>query len=252
MFVKDEFHGIVMSIREYKDVDAIIKVFTLEFGKQMFFVKNLNSGTHHLKSVLQPCTKATFIGQINQNGLSFLTDYKDKQSLWKQFDDIYVQAYLAYFIAMCDAVVDDRIVSSGVFTLFSDIIDLVHKELDIEIISFLFELKMLSFWGVDFPLDKCQVSNQNNGPFDISLKYSGVIAQDYWDKDNYRLHIDPNAVYIMNQMKKIPLSKVGQLSLSQHIKDDIQKALDTIYDELVGIKLKSKQYIQQLKEWYNE
>lgn len=248
--VQDEFHGIVMSVREYKDTDAMIKVFTREHGKQMFFVKKLNSGHHHLKAVLVPGTRAMFIGQINYNGLSFLKDYKNKQSLWKQFDDVFIQAYVAYFIAMCDAVVDDRVINDMLFTLLQDTLQLVEKGFDVSLVSLLFDIKCLSFWGVNMNFDTCQISKIQSEPFDISLKYNGVIAKSQWDKDPYRLHVHPNAVYMMNRMQKVSLQQLKQINISSVLADDIRKALDVIYDELVGITLKSKQYIQQLKEWY--
>lgn len=248
----NEFLGIVMFSKEYKDIDAMVKVFTNTYGKQMFFVKNLNSGQHHLKSTLLTGTRAKFVGKINVNGLSFLKDYKDKQSLWRHIDDIETQAYVSYFIALSDAVIDDRIVNESIFTLLWECLSLVEHALDIEVIAMMFELKMLPFWYVDFQFDRCVVTKQKNIPLDISFKYGGCIAQSMWDKDMYRLNISPNAIYIMNQLQSVPFTKVRQIKLSSEMKKDIRRAIDLIYDEYVGIKLKSKQYLKDLQSWNTE
>lgn len=250
--MENEFLGIVMFSKEYKDVDAMVKIFTNTYGKQMFFVKNLNSGQHHLKSTLLTGTRAKFVGKINVNGLSFLKDYKEKQTLWRHMDDIEIQAYVSYFIALSDAVIDDRIVNEFIFTLLWDCLTLVEQGVDIEVIAMMFELKLLPFWHVDFQFDRCVVTKQQNIPLDISFKYGGCIAQSMWDKDVYRLKVNPNAIYIMHQLQSVPFSKVGQIKLSREIKEDIRRAIDLIYDEYVGIKLKSKQYLKDLQSWNTE
>lgn len=247
----NEFSGIVMFTKPHKDVDAMVKVFTLEYGKQMFFVRRFSDGQHHLKSVLFSGTQAIFLGKINHNGLSFLRDYKAKKTLWRQMDDVVIQAYVSYFITMCDAVVDDRIVNEPIFYLLSSCLDLVAQDKDIDIISMMFELKMLAFWGWHFRFDECVITHQQNVKFDFSFKYGGCIAQNVWEKDNYRLQIDPNAIYMMNRLQKIPFEKVGDINVSTLLKSEMQRAIDLIYDEYVGIKLKSKQYIRDLTDWYN-
>ncbi|MBS4770716.1 DNA repair protein RecO [Carnobacteriaceae bacterium zg-ZUI240] len=246
----NEFSGIVMFIKEHKDVDAMVKVFTREFGKQMFFVKQLNSGTHYLKPVLVTGTRAHFVGKINLNGLSFLRDYKHNISLWKQMDDIVIQAYLAYFIALSDAVIEDRIVNVKLFDLLWNCLEMVHQNFDIEVIAMMFELKMLDFWNVHLSFDECVITKQKGVPLDFSFKFGGCVAASQWDKDVYRLKLNPNAIYLMHQLQQVPFEKVSQIKISDSLKDDMRRAIDVIYDEYVGIKLKSKKYIEDLKDWF--
>ena len=45
-----KFTGIVLFRQEYKEHDMIVKIFSREFGKQMFFVRNLQRSSHPLSA----------------------------------------------------------------------------------------------------------------------------------------------------------------------------------------------------------
>ena len=54
-----QFDGIVLSIRKHREKDALVKIFTREHGKRMFFVKNIKNPNPSLKAALLPITKTT-------------------------------------------------------------------------------------------------------------------------------------------------------------------------------------------------
>ena len=51
-----KFTGIVLFRQEYKEHDMIVKIFSREFGKQMFFVRNLQRSSHPLSAATLPFT----------------------------------------------------------------------------------------------------------------------------------------------------------------------------------------------------
>lgn len=70
-----ETYGLVLYNRNYREDDKLVKIFTETDGKHMFFVRH--AGKSRFNSVIQPLTIAKFIVKINDNGLSFIEDYKE-------------------------------------------------------------------------------------------------------------------------------------------------------------------------------
>ena len=62
------FDGIVLFTRKYKEKDLLIKIFTKEFGKRMFFIKNIQRQNNGLREIAFPYMRASFVGTINDNG----------------------------------------------------------------------------------------------------------------------------------------------------------------------------------------
>lgn len=246
----EEFLGIVLFKQEYKEHDAIVKLFTLEHGKQMFFVRNFNSGSHLLKPALYPFTIAKFIGKINYNGLSFLSEYKSLHLVKKAHGDIIAQAYLSYIVSLVDAVIEDRIVQKDIFLLLFYALKQVENNKDVEVITFIVELKLLYFFGINLNFQSEVFTGSTKGPFDFSFKYNGLISPIHFDKDPYRLNANPNAIYLIQQMISISLNKLGDIKINVKLKQEIRRIIDAIYNEYVSIQIKSKKFIDSLEKWH--
>ena len=79
--MNERFEGIVLFKRKYREHDALVKIFTNDFGTRMFFVKRLETPNHPLASQLVPLTINDYIGTINLDGLSFLKMMYNKMAI---------------------------------------------------------------------------------------------------------------------------------------------------------------------------
>ena len=75
---KLESRGLVLFNRNYRENDKLVKIFTEQAGKRMFFVRGGGSGK--LSAVIQPLTIAEFMMTVNDEGLSFIEDYSQAES----------------------------------------------------------------------------------------------------------------------------------------------------------------------------
>lgn len=246
-----EFSGIVLSIRKHKEKDALIKIFTLEFGKKMFFIRNYNKSNSPMKSALLPFTHASYIGSINESGLSFIQDYKEAETFSAIQKDIYRNAYATYLANLADAAIEDSIPNSHIFQLLLSCYQSISNGFDAEMITNIFEVNMLKYFGVYPELEACRICGSKQEPFDYSAKYSGVLCQNHFSEDPNRLHIAPAAIYFSRMFLKISPDQVSSIKLKPENKEAIRSFIDFFYDEYVGMKLKSKSYIDQMYQWEN-
>ena len=243
------FEAIVISLRKHKEKDALVKLFTLEHGKRMFFIRNLFKANHSLKSALLPFTYSTFEGTVQADGLSFLRDYKDSRNFRKIHEDIYLNAYATYISNLSDAAIEDRVINRELFTLLLDSLEAMEEGQDAEIIVNIFEINMLHYFGVHPDLASCRVCGSQVEPFDYSARFSGVLCSHHFHEDPNRLHINPAAIYFARLFLKIKPHQVKDITIKAENKKAIREFIDFLYDEYVGIRLKSKSYINQMYEW---
>ena len=67
--------------------------------------------------------------------------------------------------------------------------------------------------------------------------------------DHRRYHADPRAVYFVRMFSAISYDKIAGINLKETTKAEIRKLIDQLYEEYVGIHLKSKKFIDQMKSW---
>ena len=243
------FEAIVISLRKHKEKDALVKLFTLQHGKRMFFVRNLFKPNHALKSALLPFTYSTFEGTVQSDGLSFLSDYKESRNFRRIHEDIYLNAYSTYLANLSDAAIEDRTVNHQLFTLLLDSLEAMEEGQDAEIIVNIFEMNLLHYFGVHPDLNACRVCGSQEEPFDYSARFSGVLCARHFHEDPHRLHINPAAIYFSRLFLRIKPSQVQDITIKAENKKAIRTFIDFLYDEYVGIRLKSKSYIDQMYEW---
>ena len=76
-----ESRGIVLYHRDYREDDKLVKIFTEQAGKLMFFVKHANRS--RLNSMIQPLTLVDMYLKINDDGLSYIEDIHEVQKFSK-------------------------------------------------------------------------------------------------------------------------------------------------------------------------
>lgn len=244
-----EFDGIVLSIRKHKERDALVKIFTLEYGKKMFFVRNYNKANHAMKPALLPFSHAAYIGKIQSQGLSFLQDYKETENFPVIQNDLYRNAYATYLANLGDAVIEDGVANEQIYHLLLSCYQSLEKGVDAETVTNIFEINMLRYFGIYPELNSCRICGNKQEPFDYSVRYSGVLCSRHFHMDPNRLHIHPAAIHFCRIFQQISPDQVASIKLKETSKQAIRQFIDFLYDEYVGIKLKSKSYIEEMYQW---
>ncbi len=250
--MNESFEGIVLFKRPYRDHDALVKIFTEKWGTKMFFVKGLNKPNHPLMSYTLPLTKNQYIGTINQQGLSFL---KEGQSLsmYRHLQmDVDFQAYAAYIVQLVDAATADNEPNPTNYQLLEHVLDKLNQQLAPQLITTYVELFLLPQFGTHINFDQCLYCDEAKGPFDLSLRQQGLLCSKHYHMDEFRLRIHPNAIYIVQQLQTHALNHIQSVNLNSNILSELRRLMDEIYKEFVGLRLKSKSYLDQLEKIHDE
>lgn len=244
-----ESRGLILFSRDYKEKDKLVKIFTESAGKQMFYVKGVHKKNNPLTSVLQNFTEATFIMNLKAEGLSFLNGAKDVKPLTTIQQDIFLAGYSTYLLNLADAAIEDKVYDPNLYQFLSLSLNLINEGYDAEIITNIFEVQILQRFGVAPIFDHCVICGKTTGRFDYSSKYGGVLCEAHFSSDEHRYHADPAAMHFIRLFNQIDLSKVKTINVKPAVKKGIRRVIDQLYDEYVGIHLKSKKFIDDMHNW---
>lgn len=245
----EEVEGIVLYQRKHRERDYLVKILTDRFGKIMFFVRGSKRPQGEIYQAIRPYTKATFIADIKESGLSFLRGAKDIETRNNLQLDIFKHAYATYICALADAAINDFVPSASVFSLIDKSLDLINMNYESKVISNIAEVKFLTLFGVGPNFTHCVICGKKEGIFDYSDKYHGILCSEHFYKDHRRLHVDPKALHLVRLYSFIKLEKIGDISIKNETQIEIKRLIDHLYNETVGLNLKSKKFIDNLYKW---
>ena len=239
--------ALVLYTRNFREDDKLVKIFTEQAGKRMFFVKHATNSK--LSPVIQPLTLANLLMKVNDDGLSYIQDYQDVQPFTRINSDLFIMAYATYVAALADASIPDSQPDAALFAFLTKTLELMEEGLDHEILTNIFEVQILSRFGVSLNFHECVFCHRTGLPFDFSFKFSGVLCPDHYHEDDRRCHLHPNIPFLLDQFQAVEYSTLETISLKAEIKQQLREFIDQIYDDYVGIHLKSKKFIDSLGDW---
>lgn len=241
--------ALILYNRNFREDDKLVKIFTEQAGKRMFFVKHaVNS---KLSPVIQPLTIANLLMKINDEGLSYIQDYQDVQSFNRINNDLFIMSYATYVAALADASIHDNQPDAALFAFLEKTLELMNQGLDYEILTNIFEIQILSRFGVSLNFHECVFCHRTGMPFDFSFKWNGLLCPEHYYQDERRSHLHPNIPFLLNQFQSVEFETLETISLNKEIKQQLRHIIDQLYDEYVGIHIKSKKFIDSLGDWGN-
>lgn len=244
-----ETQGLILFARNHREKDKLVKIFTEKYGKIMFFVKGANRPNNPLTAAILPFTNGNYVGDIRTEGLSFLNTVKEVEPFKKIQQDIFISAYATYILNLVDAAIEDQVYDPALYGFTTRALKALDEEKDPEIITNIFEMQILSRFGIALNWERCAVCGETHGKFDYSSKYSGILCERHWDQDVRRHHADPKAIHFIRMFSAISYEQIQNIHLSTETKAGIRQTIDMLYDEYVGVHLKSKKFIDQMKTW---
>ena len=247
--ITTDFRGIIMFRRDYRERDLLVKILTDKIGPAMFFVKGAKKRGFRLAADILPFTHGEYIGSLTDNGLSFINTASDTSQYRSIAIDISKNAYATYILALVDSAFQDGQGIGGWFNQVAAALDLINSGLDEQVIANVIETQLLVRFGVAPTWDRCVICGRDDLPLDFSEQYGGMLCRNHWHLDERRLHLDQRTVYYLQRFSTLNLQKLNSIKINSTTKRRLQFVLDSLYDNEVGLNLKSKKFIRQMGQW---
>ncbi|GEL14443.1 DNA repair protein RecO [Pediococcus cellicola] len=244
-----QFHGIVMYRKDYRERDQLVKFFTREFGKKMFYIRGARKKGFKLAAAILPFTTGSYVGLIREKGLSYLNAEKHITQFEQINLDIERNAYITYILNLIDTAFADGQPIPVWFDMTNQALKMIDEGLDAQIIGHIFELQLLDTLGVHQEWQQCIVCHRNDLPLDYSESSGGVLCQNHWHLDPKRSHLDRRTLYYLQQLSQVQLANIRSIHVQKATKKKLKAIIDMIYQDEVGLNLKSKHFIDTMDSW---
>ncbi|MDR0691386.1 MAG: DNA repair protein RecO [Streptococcaceae bacterium] len=244
-----EFKGIILFSKDYKEKDRLVKIFTEHAGKMMFFARNVQRKNNPLKQAIINFHYGTYMGKLQKDSLSFLNGVKTVDAFLQIQTDIFLNAFATYILSLVDAALEDNEYDPSLYGFTKQSLQLIDQGYDAQVITNIFELQILSRFGVQLNLYSCAICGRVQEKFAFSSYMSGIVCTKHRLQDKTLYKASPQIIHFARMFSNIHLNQIRSINISDETKQELRVFIDALYDEYVGIKLKSKKFLDQMKDW---
>ncbi|MGE6259046.1 DNA repair protein RecO [Heyndrickxia sporothermodurans] len=240
--------GIVIRTSDYGESNKIVTLYTREFGKLGVMARGAKKTNSRLSAVSQIFTYGYFLVQTG-TGLGTMQQGEMISSMRLIREDIFKTGYASYVVELLDKGTDEKIRNPFLFELLNQTLNYINDDNDIDIITNIFEMKMLNVIGLYPVLNECAICGSKDGRFAFSIRENGLICHRCYEKDKYHLPTSQAAIKLLRLFYYFDLSRLGTISVKDDTKKELRKMISMYYDEYSGLHLKSKKFLDQIDKF---
>jgi DNA repair protein RecO (recombination protein O) len=243
----EKCEGIVIRTTDYGETNKIVTLFTREWGKVAAMARGAKKPSSRLSSVTQLFTYGYFLIQ-KSHGIGSLQQGEAIQTMRGIREDIFTTAYASYIVELTDKATEDKRPNPYLFELLLQTLQYMNEGLDLDILTYIYEMKMLNVLGLYPKLDGCAVCRKTEGKFAFSIKEGGFLCHRCYDKDPYFLQVSPATIKLLRLFYYLDLSRLGKISVKDETKKELHRIISAYYEEYSGLLLKTKRFLNQIEQ----
>lgn len=238
--MQKEIEGIIIKEIPYGETSKIIHVYTKDD-----IIGIMCKGAKTLKSPFRATTLKFTYGSFNiyykENKLSTLTSVDIINPLSVIKNDIILLSYLNYLVELTEQVIKQT--TENTYQDFITTILKINDGLDPIIMCNILEIKYLDYLGVGLNLDACIGCGSTTNIITIDGDRGGFICQKCYQDE---IIVEPKTIELLRMYYYVEIKSISKLKISEKVRDEINRFLDTYYDRYTGLYLKSKNFLKKL------
>lgn len=237
-----DIEGIIINSKDYKDSSKILDIFTLEYGIIGVIAKGCKSIKSNLRSVTDKLTYATFTIYYKKDKLSILNEGSVINNFSNIKKDIEKISYAAFLIDLTSQVYKHSN-NNDLYTLLISALIKINDNFNPLIITNILELKYLEYLGVMPSLDKCVICGSKN-VVTLSSDKGGYLCSNCRSDEPI---VSNKAIKLVRMYSLVDIEKISKLDINNEVVKEVNSFIDDYYDRYTGLYLKSKTFLNNLK-----
>lgn len=240
--------GIVIRRVEYGDNHLII-TFLNEAGiKVAVMARNARKSTKYGAGLDLFYENLFIFSQFK--GMGTLSSVDIIKSHYSIRSDIMKLTYAQYIVEIIDRGLDDDTSNKQVFQLLKFGLYRISEGDNEALIALFVSLKMMSLYGYEpnFKYSTHDGALDHKDFVAYSFKYNSVVTKFGLIDDPHAIRISNKALYLLYLLDEVPLDKVSGMKISDEVVREMESLVFKMYDEFVGVFLKSRKIIEQLNQ----
>lgn len=238
--------GIVIRSMDYGENHKIITLLTNESGKAGVLIRGAKKVRSKHAALAQPFTYGEFLFFRGNSGLGTLNHGEIIQSHHDLRMDLDLAAYASYAVELTDRSLQDDEAGSFHFEQLLACLAALQEGKDPGIVMNVYEMRILDMSGYAPVLEECVQCGNRVPPFKLLPHAGGVICSRCASGTSHAVPVSENALKLLRLFSRLDMRRLGNINVSQHTKAEIRACLSGLIDAQLGLKLKSKHFLDQL------
>jgi DNA repair protein RecO (recombination protein O) len=240
----EKVEGIILNVTPYGETSKIINVFTKEYGIIGIMAKGAFSIKSKYRSTTEKLTYGSFNIYYKKDKLSTLSSVDVINPLKKIRSDILLISYASY---ICD-LVSQVLKQSSDKCIYDDFINSllkIEEGINPVVITNILEVKLLDYLGVGLNLTSCINCGNKKDIVTLSSEKGGLICKNCYNGESI---IPISYVKVLNMYYLVDIKSISKLSLKDDVINEINKFINSYYDDYTGLYLKSKDFLKKAEK----
>jgi DNA repair protein RecO (recombination protein O) len=237
--------GIVLRTTDYGETNKVVTLYTREWGKVGVMARGAKKANSRFSAVTQIFTYGYYLIQKG-SGLGSLQQGEIVSSMRSIREDIFLTAYASYIVELTDKSTEENKPNPYHFELLLQTLQFMNEGYDLDILTNIYEMKMLNHLGLYPELNQCTVCGSTDGHFSFSIREGGFICHRCIEKDPYAFKISAATAKLLRLFYYFDLSRLGNISVKPETKAELKKVISAYYEEYSGLHLKTKKFLNQI------
>lgn len=239
----DFIEGLVLKSIDYKDSSKIIYIYNKKGNHSMIAhsVKKMNSRNRFLS---QPCNLIKY-----SHTLTKFPSLKEAEIL-RNYEyiktDILSYSYVNHIFDLVRNTISEDLNHEKMYSFLKRLLELFEQKNDPELLTFIFELKLLFFLGNGLNFKACSVCSKKSDLV-FSIDFGGLICRDHLDIN--QSYYNETTYKIMKYLYYLDIEDYDNIEITQNERVEIRHIINIIYDQYISYSSKSLKIIKQLQKY---
>ena len=234
-----EVEGIVVSIMEYKESDALVHVLNQEEGLITLYVRGYQKITSKTAPSIMPFVKATFL--IEENDVKEILQLRSTtvKNFYRHIrEDLSKQSCA---ICMCDyAKYASREMSDEVYTLLEDGLEYLENNSDPILVLLIYLSSLCKIFGIAPYVDGCVVCGEGKGICSVSVSEGGFICEECFEEGEKQ---DRNFLWLFRVINKAVYENIEKIQMNKDTKITVLEFLFDFILEHTSFVCKGRDFV---------
>lgn len=242
----DKVEGIVIRATDYGESNKVVILYTREFGKVGVMARGAKKPRNPLASCTQPLTYGNYLFSKGR-GLGTLYQGDSINPFRYIKADLRKMAYASYIVDLIDKLADADARNPFLYELVLQLLMYMDEDVNPQVLSFIFEVKLMPVLGIEPVLDHCTHCGRQERLSDFSVSNGGLLCVYCRNMDSRSFPVSAATIKLLRLFKVIDMRRLGEIRLKPETIKELKTVLSAYYDAYSGLRLKSKQFIDQLE-----
>lgn len=246
MTIKEEqiAAGFVLKSNVYKESDALIYIYTKEYGKISLVAKGIKKMKSKNASGCQTLSLSEF-SFIPRVGLSTLI----KASLINYYrhikEDIVLEAYASYFCEFVYKHAEENDPDEELYNSLLTAINCLEEGYNYSLVYLLFNAMILRVTGSSLEVDECVYCGNKNSIKAISYTGGGFVCDNCVGE--YDKICSKEILQAFRHINRFKLSDIDKIKIEEDTINQLIPIMEYYIDEFTGIIFKTRKFIKQFQ-----